>query len=489
MIKMTLLTLSLLGALSAFSSQLEAASIPKWQPLEFTFKASQSYANPFQEVRLTATFASPSGRMVEARGFFAGEGKWKVRFSPDEEGRWTLETTSEPADAGLGNQRESFNCTAAVSHGGIIVDPQHPTRLAYADGTPYLHLGDTIYNLFCGRPTASQTSAFIQDAARWRINKFRVLLWDWQENVQYPFQVAEDGTVDFDRYDLAYYDRIEGLLREMGEAGICATLILRISNPPVIVKNRKQRGTAEQFDAYLRYSIARLASFSNVWWELENELSHPSMVRETGSDDYVRRMVALVREEDPYDRLVTCSIIDQGLRRRTADAFDAAMWHDKVPNDPEKEYATLRQLVAEESAPLEMPAIHDEISYEQNPEAKTYVMNGTTGDNIRRAAWLNYCAGVYWTYGAGPDRWMGLLNGEPVDPGDPYIKGREWDEYGFRFFPTLFETVSALPFNTMRPRDAWLHSDPGRGLPGRPGARRAGLLPKGRKRPGRAATR
>lgn len=53
---------------------------------------------------------------------------------------------------------------------------------------------------------------------------------------------------------------------------------------------------------------------------------------------------------------------------------------------------------------------------------------------------------------------MGLLNGEPVDPNDPYIKGREWEEYGFRFFPTLVETLSDLPFATMEPHDNLIES-------------------------------
>jgi len=268
------LALMLVVALASCS---HVASTPKWKPAEFTFTAKQSYANPFKDVALGGTFTSPSGRQVDVRGFYAGQGKWKLRFSPDEEGKWALETRSDPPDSGMNYQHKSLNCTEAKSHGPVIVDPEHPTRFCYADGTPYLHLGDTIYNLFCGRPTAAQSAAFIQDAAKWRINKFRVLLWDWQENVQYPFSVAKDGTVDFDRYDLDYYDRIEGLLRQMGKAGINAALILRISNPPIVVKNRKQRGSYEQFENYLRYSIARLASFPNVWWELENELGHPSM--------------------------------------------------------------------------------------------------------------------------------------------------------------------------------------------------------------------
>ncbi|MFJ4029085.1 DUF5605 domain-containing protein [Paenarthrobacter sp. NPDC089989] len=55
----------------------------------------------------------------------------------------------------------------------------------------------------------------------------------------------------------------------------------------------------ENDDRYVRYAVARLASFSNVWWSLANE--HDVMVMKT-EDDW-ERLGTLVKESDPADHL------------------------------------------------------------------------------------------------------------------------------------------------------------------------------------------
>ncbi|MCB9813590.1 MAG: DUF5060 domain-containing protein [Pseudomonadales bacterium] len=88
-----------------YDSRKEAAcnlSVSKWMPIEISFsgpelsETSTSPNNPFLDYRLNVKFISPTGKEINVPGFFDGDGsgsgvgnKWKVRFSPSEEGSWT----------------------------------------------------------------------------------------------------------------------------------------------------------------------------------------------------------------------------------------------------------------------------------------------------------------------------------------------------------------------------------------------------------------
>ena len=76
-----------------------------WHPLTITFRgpsASQtdSDPNPFLDYRLQVIFRGPSGQTYNVPGFFDGDGHggpagnvWRVRFAPDQPGRWTYKAS------------------------------------------------------------------------------------------------------------------------------------------------------------------------------------------------------------------------------------------------------------------------------------------------------------------------------------------------------------------------------------------------------------
>ena len=70
--------------------RLPAQEIEKWGMYEYTLKGPVK-GNPFQDVVLSATFTH-GDISREVKGFYAGEGKYKVRFMPEEEGEWKFAT-------------------------------------------------------------------------------------------------------------------------------------------------------------------------------------------------------------------------------------------------------------------------------------------------------------------------------------------------------------------------------------------------------------
>src|SRR3546814_16001683 len=84
------------------------ARTERWGVHELVFDGP-AQGNPFVDVELAATFES-SGRSIRVPGFYDGEGVYRIRFSPPEEGRWTWR--SESNAAALAGQTGAFACTA-----------------------------------------------------------------------------------------------------------------------------------------------------------------------------------------------------------------------------------------------------------------------------------------------------------------------------------------------------------------------------------------
>ncbi|HWR52885.1 MAG TPA: DUF4038 domain-containing protein [Bryobacteraceae bacterium] len=124
-----------------------AADVPvaKWKRFEHAFQSSDSRG----AAGLLVTFRSPLGIARSVEGFWDGGAVYRVRFSPDREGRWTFETASD--DAAMNGRRGGFLCTAPrkgtrfAQHGPIRVsrDGRH---LEHEDGTQFFWLADTAWN-------------------------------------------------------------------------------------------------------------------------------------------------------------------------------------------------------------------------------------------------------------------------------------------------------------------------------------------------------
>ncbi len=66
-----------------------SAAVPLHEVFEITFTHGGKPGDPFFDVTVSVTFASPSGRRVEIGGFHYKEDAWKARFAPSETGGWT----------------------------------------------------------------------------------------------------------------------------------------------------------------------------------------------------------------------------------------------------------------------------------------------------------------------------------------------------------------------------------------------------------------
>src|SRR5687767_2506061 len=102
------LTCSTAALLAAHASTAHP-DVPRWGVFETAFTATRNSPNPLQDTELRVTFTSPSRQTRTVAGFWDGGVTWRVRFSPDEPGRWTYATSAAPeSDGGLHAQQGTF---------------------------------------------------------------------------------------------------------------------------------------------------------------------------------------------------------------------------------------------------------------------------------------------------------------------------------------------------------------------------------------------
>jgi len=129
-----------------------ANSVHVWEKQEITLTAASSYKNAYKEVTVWVDLSGP-GFQKRVYGFWDDGQTFRVRLVATEPGVWTWKSGSNPNDPGLAGQSGSFVATAWNEEEktenplrrGFLRPTANHHALDYADGTPFLAIGDTWY--------------------------------------------------------------------------------------------------------------------------------------------------------------------------------------------------------------------------------------------------------------------------------------------------------------------------------------------------------
>jgi hypothetical protein len=269
----------------------------KWGVFEVELKGP-NHGNPFIDVELSAEFHFED-RTIETRGFYDGEGVYRIRFMPDTEGKWAFRTKSTARS--LDRIEGHFVCTEALegNHGPVRV--KNTFHFAYEDGTKYIPIGTTCYawthqeeNLMKQTLETLEVSPF---------NKMRMCifpksyLYNTNEPSHYPFEGSVAEGWDVTRFNPLFFQYLEQRIIELGKLGIEADLIL--FHPYDRWGFADMKKSAD--DRYLRYIVARLSAYRHVWWSLANEYD---LMWSKETDDW-ERFAKIIKENDPYAHLIS----------------------------------------------------------------------------------------------------------------------------------------------------------------------------------------
>ncbi len=413
--------------------------------------------NPFTDAHLVGEFRSGE-QTIHIEGFCDSQdgSVFRIRFSPEQLNADYAYRLNFFDGAATSTHTGRFRCVAGNEFRPVIPDPKHPKHWIRAQSDQHFyHVGLTAYHLLDPSRNDTQVLETIEYAARNGFNKIRFLLAGYPRDVpqrrrpddpEYgveqskskyarnygapdgsvnplPVWVGEPHRYDFTRFTVAYWQKAERAIRAMRDRGIVATVIFTIEKQNL----PKEYGalTEAEFRFY-RYGVARLAAFSNVWWDLGNEHN------EYREAKWAPAMGEFVRRCDPYDRPLSVHAYAEWL-------YPNAPWAGFIITQqygtPVEVNAWALQYYAEPK-----PYVNEEYGYEGTNNAPRHGMNA---DWVRRCHWGIAMAGGYGTYGDQVEA-ASFYTGRPG-------KGRAPQQLSAlrRFF-------EALPWWEMAPHNDWV---------------------------------
>ncbi len=360
-------------------------NVERWGRFELRLRSDTSHDNPFVDVELRACFTH-DGNEQWVDGFYDGEQNWVIRYMPGETGEYRFVTSS--SDPELDAREGAF----------LSVDPgpgnRGPVRVrgrdhfAYADGTPYFAMGATVYAWFY-RPEEIRRRT-LESLEKHRFTKARMLVFPKHiKGIEaadlsydppiYPYE-GEKNAFDFRRFVPEYFREYEKRIDELASIGVEADVIL-FHQYDSGMWGLDQLNDEEAL-LYLRYMLARLGSFRNVWWSLANEYNIIQRSRWRDWDGIGNFLM----ENDPYGHM-------RSIHNWTfGPIYPDRAWMTHVCYQNPNTY----QLLMELKRSYGKPVINDEYEYEGN---LPYNWGNSGAELTLHRHWLSAMAGGYGTHG------------------------------------------------------------------------------------------
>ncbi|MHC4331640.1 MAG: apiosidase-like domain-containing protein, partial [Planctomycetota bacterium] len=244
---------------------------------------------------------------------------------------------------------------------------------------PHFSVGTTCYAwVHQGDEMEEQTLETLKNAP---FNKMRMCVFPkaYSYNKNEPEYYAYEGKPpkdwDFKRFNPAFWHHFEKRVRQLRDMGIEADIIIFHPYDRWDFKNMGHENNL----FYLRYLVARLAAYRNVWWSFANEFDLLKWPMEHW-DQYMK----LVQQIDPYDHL-------RGIHncRTWYDHSKPWVTHSSIQNSDFRRAKEYREKYGK-------PAIYDECRYEGDiPQGWGHI----SAEQMTRNFWMGSLAGCYVGHG------------------------------------------------------------------------------------------
>ena len=360
-----------------------------WQPWEHTFTSRKSYDEPYKDLTLTATFTSPDGKTFSVPGFWAAGDTYKIRCAFPSTGVWQWQTIcSDPKNKALHLQSGQVKVIAysgenpLAKHGFLRIGDTK-RYLTYADGTPFLWMGDTGW-LTLRQSSLAEWKTYVDDRATKGFTVIQVHASQYaiQDSLLRDFTPIKNGLPDPE-----YFRELEEKIGYANQKGIVILLVgLGVSGKGHYIPEMNTT-------AFARYLTGRLAGHAVI-------LS-PSM--DAGYDDINEQMAALLKSVSSV-HLLTQHV---GTKAGAAVAYHiksstdfTALQSGHHNGNTVKAYEAAVQWTGElwNLEPTK-PVVNSEAMYDGRGNNEG---NNWREQDVRKLGWIGWLSGALgYTYGAG----------------------------------------------------------------------------------------
>ena len=427
--------------------------------------------NPFTDATLRGSFGkSGAAQRLEVEGFCdsADGSVFRIRFMPSSPGEYTYSVTYRQG-AFDKTHTGTFHATDGHRRGPIRVDPQYPWHFIWeGTGEHYFFNGTTAFWLV-GWRDENTIRYSIERLLKLKINRLRVLVAGnsnifWGEpvmtgdNFSYALrpwiaekpQSFDQPGIDFTRFNIPYWQKWERMLRFSRDRDMIISVIQDISThkaqPPEYSEDERR---------YLRYLVARLSAFSNVTYDLGDDMDS------FRDEKWVHATGILMESWDPYKHLATSHPVHRENQDRGSAWFGFTSIQDwRRPQHP----LMLEEREIQKKTGRIIPQTNEEYGYEDHYPHWAPGPGSDSSETLRQMAWEIAMAGAYGTAGEASRRGTNIW----PDTGGGWINGRGDDtmvmlkgyEHMVDFF-TSFEWWKTEPHDELVSKGTYCLAKPG----------------------------
>jgi hypothetical protein len=429
--------------------------------------------NPFTDVSVSGHFSQlGQGSNVSVEGFCdSPDGTvFRIRFMPSKPGNYVYSVTYQRGDFER-VYNGMFKAVEGKRSGILRVDPGHPWHFLWEGSGGHCFVNGTTAFLLMGWDSEQVIRDCIDRLHSLKVNRIRVLLDGrtdhfWTEPIRpgngfrahlnpweakRPDNVSDPG-FDYTRFNCPYWQKFERMLNYARAKQIIVSVILGWNDTSV----HPAAGSADE-RRYIHYAAARLAAYSNITWDLGDDLDG------FRSEAWTHNTGVMLYRSDPYHHLATSHPVQNEHQDRTSLWF--GMTSFQRWDRPLHEWMLAQRQQQAKSGRI-IPQVNEEYGYEDHyPSWAPYKAPAASADANRRAAWEMAMAGCYQTTGETAKRGTGV----PPDTGGGWVNGRGDNTMimlkGYAHmadFFTSFEWWKADPHDELVNNGAFCLAEPGR---------------------------
>ena len=459
-------------------------------PLNVSFSQSAAAVQAYDFVEVTATVSWPraGNPFVDAtfNGWFESENRsqrwpvegfcdskdgsvFRIRFMPAMAGnyRYSVEYRQNRA---IKTTSGTFSASDGHRRGPIRVDTKYPWHFVWeGTGEHYFFNGTTAYWLM-GWQDDNIILSSIERLHNLKVNRLRVTIagrtnlfygepvmtgHNWTLFITpWPAQNAEDvfhPGFDYNRFDVDYWQKFDRALRYARDRDMIVSLVLDMNDGRV----HPAAGSEDEY-RFIRYAIGRFGAFSNITWDLGDDLDRYR------NWWWTHRTGTLVKKWDPYHHLATSHPIHNVFQDRKSDWFDFTSFQEWSRT---QHSFMLNQRKEQEKLGRIIPQTNEEYGYEDHYPLWAGPLGSDSADALRRTAWDIVMAGGYQTTGetarrgtnVWPDTGGGWMNGR----GDDTMTMLQGYAHMVEFF-TGFEWWTTEPHDELVNQGNYCLAEPGK---------------------------
>ncbi len=468
---------SLIAAPRDVSFTVSRSTVEAYDVFELSAAVSSPDAkNPFTDVAFAGDFSLPAAnKSWHVSGFCdAADGSlFRMRFMPAAPGSYTFAVVFTQGEL-TKTFRGEFQATASKRRGPIRVDAQYPWHFVWeGTGEHYFFNGTTAYWLL-GWKDDRTVQYSLERLHRLKVNRLRVTL-AGRTNVYYgePVMQSENFTMDlaawpardthdflhpdfdYTRFNLEYWRRFESMLQFARDRDMIISIVLDMND------SRVHTGAGSEDERhFLRYAVARFAAYSNITWDLGDDLER------FRDDAWTHDTGTFLVQLDPYHHLATSHPVDVVVDGKSVHQDRGSAWFGFTSYQEwsKNQHALMLQSRKfQEAAGRIIPQTNEEYGYEDHYPLWA-IPGQESADSLRRVVWEIVMAGGYQTAGETARRGTNVW----PDTGGGWINGRGDDSMtmflGFGHvvdYMTSFDWWKTNPHDELVDHGNYCLADPG----------------------------